>query len=86
MKYIIVGYTSNIDIKTNTAKVRYAKISFADTEAINQIPILDGWVDDVKEATTFYSRETADAMAEDLAYVPSSGYSRLCAISYGIED
>ena len=44
MKYVIVGYTSDIDIKTNTAKIRYAKIHFAKTELFelfDQIPVLD---------------------------------------------
>ena len=43
MKYVIVGYTSDIDIKTNTAKIRYAKIHFAKTELNDQIPVLDDW-------------------------------------------
>ena len=41
MKYVIIGYTSDIDIKTSTAKIRYAKIHFAKTELNNQIPVLD---------------------------------------------
>ena len=39
MKYVIVGYTSDIDIKANTAKIRYAH--FAKTELNNQIQVLD---------------------------------------------
>ena len=39
MKYVIVGYTSDIDIKTNTAKIRYAH--FAKAELNNRIPVLD---------------------------------------------
>ena len=41
MKYVIVGYTSDIDIKTNTAKIRYAKIRFAKNELSNQLSVLD---------------------------------------------
>ena len=39
MKYVIVGYTSDIDIKTNTAKIKYAH--FAKAELNNQIQVLD---------------------------------------------
>ena len=39
MKYVIVGYTSDIDIKTNAAKIRYAH--FAKAELNNQIQVLD---------------------------------------------
>ena len=39
MKYVIVGYTSDIDIKTNTTKIKYAH--FAKAELNNQIQVLD---------------------------------------------
>ena len=86
MKYVIVGYTSDIDIKTNTAKIRYAH--FAKTELNNQIPVLDDWVDDVLEATAFYSRKVADDVAYDLMYMTSSSadFSKPYVVSYGIAE
>ena len=86
MKYIIVGYTSDIDIKTNTAKIRYAH--FAKTESNNQISVLDDWVDDVLEATAFPSREAADDIAYDLMYMTSNSadFSKPYVVSYGIAE
>ena len=86
MKYVIVGYTSDIDIKTNTAKIRYAH--FAKTELNNQTPVLDDWVDDVREATAFYSREAADDVAYDLMHMTSDSadFSKPYAVSYGIVE
>ena len=86
MKYVIVGYTSDIDIKTNTAKIRYAH--FAKAELNNQIPVLDDWVDDVLEATAFYSRKAADDVAYDLMHMTSNSadFSKPYAVSYGIAE
>ena len=86
MKYIIVSYTSDIDIKTNTAKIRYAH--FAKTELNNQIPVLDDWVDDVLEATAFHSREAADDVAYDLMHMAfsSADFSKPYVVSYGIAE
>ena len=88
MKYVIVGYTSDIDIKANTAKIRYAKIHFAKTELNNRIPVLDDWVDDVLEATAFHSREAADDIAYDLMHMTSNSadFSKPYAVSYGIAE
>ena len=86
MKYVIVGYTSDIDIKTNTAKIRYAH--FAKAELNNQIPVLDDWVDDVRDATAFHSRKAADDIAYDLMHMTSSSadFCKLYAVSYGIAE
>ena len=86
MKYIIVGYTSDIDIKTNTAKIRYAH--FAKTESNNQTPVLDDWVDDVLEATVFHSREEADDVAYDLMHMTSNSadFCKPYVVSYGIAE
>ena len=86
MKYVIVGYTSDIDIKTNTAKIRYAH--FAKAELNNQIPVLDDWVDDVLEATAFYSRKAADDVAYDLMHMTSDSadFSKPYVVSYGIAE
>ena len=86
MKYVIVGYTSDIDIKTNTAKIRYAP--FAKAELNNQIPVLDDWVDDVLEATAFYSRKAADDVAYDLMHMTSNSadFSKPYVVSYGIAE
>ena len=88
MKYVIVGYTSDIDIKTNTAKIKYAKIHFAKTELNNQIPVLDDWVDDVRYATAFHSRKAADDVAYELMHMTSDSadFSKLYAVSYGIAE
>ena len=86
MKYVIVGYTSDIDIKTNTAKIRYAH--FAKAELNNQIPVLDDWVDDVRDATAFHSREAADDIAYDLMHMTSNSadFSKPYVVSYGIAE
>ena len=86
MKYVIVGYTSDIDIKTNTAKIRYAH--FAKTESNNQTPVLDDWVDDVLEATIFHSREEADDVAYDLMHMTfnSADFCKPYVVSYGIAE
>ena len=86
MKYVIVGYTSDIDIKTNTAKIKYAH--FAKAELNNQIPVLDDWVDDVRDATAFHSREAADDVAYDLMHMTSDSadFSKPYAVSYGIAE
>ena len=88
MKYIIVGYTSDIDIKTNTAKIRYAKIHFAKTELNNQILVLDDWVDDIRDATAFHSKKAADDVAYDLMHMTSSSadFCKPYVVSYGIAE
>ena len=88
MKYVIVGYTSDIDIKTNTAKIRYAKIHFAKNELSNQLPVLDDWVDNVSDATAFHSREAADDVAYDLMHMTSSSadFCKPYVVSYGIAE
>ena len=86
MKYVIVGYTSDIDIKTNTAKIRYAH--FAKAELNNQIPVLDDWVDDVLEATAFHSIKAADDVAYELMHMTfdSADFSKPYVVSYGIAE
>ena len=86
MKYVIVGYTSDIDIKTNTAKIRYAH--FAKAELNNQIPVLDDWVDDVRDATAFHSRKAADDVAYELMHMTSDSadFSKPYVVSYGIAE
>lgn len=86
MKYVIVGYTSNIDIKTSTAKIRYAH--FAKAELNNKIPVLDDWVDDVLDATAFHSRKAADDVAYDLMHMTSNSadFSKPYVVSYGIAE
>ena len=86
MKYVIVGYTSDIDIKTNTAKIRYAH--FAKAELNNQIPVLDDWVDDVLEATAFHSRKAADDIVYDLIHMTSDSadFSKPYVVSYVIAE
>lgn len=86
MKYVIVGYTSDIDIKTNTAKVRYAH--FAKAELNNQIPVLDDWVDNVRDATAFHSRKAVDDIVYDLMHMTSDSadFSKPYVVSYGIAE
>ena len=86
MKYAIVGYTSDIDVKTNTAKIKYAH--FAKAELNNQIPVLDDWVDDVRDATAFHSRKAADDVAYDLVHMTSDSadFCKPYAVSYGIAE
>ena len=88
MKYVIIGYTSDIDIKTSTAKIRYAKIHFAKTELNNQIPVLDDWVDDVLDATAFHSRKVADDVVYDLMHMTSNSadFCKHYVVSYGIAE
>ena len=86
MKYVIVGYTSDIDIETNAAKIRYAH--FAKAELNNKIPVLDDWVDDVRDATAFHSRKAADDIAYDLMHMTSNSadFSKPYVVSYGIAE
>ena len=86
MKYVIVGYTSDIDIKTNTAKIRYAH--FAKAELNHRIQVLDDWVDDVRDATAFHSRKAADDIAYDLMHMTSSSadFCKPYVVSYGIAE
>ena len=86
MKYVIVGYTSDIDIKTNTAKIKYAH--FAKAELNNQIQVLDDWVDDVRDATAFHSRKAADDIAYDLMHMTSNSadFCKPYVVSYGIAE
>ena len=50
MKYIVIGYTSNINIKTNTAMIRYLS---CEDEQLH-------WTDNVLDATTYNSRQEAE--------------------------
>ena len=50
MKYIVIGYTSNINIKTNTAMIRY--LSCEDEQLY--------WNNNVSDATTYNSRREAE--------------------------
>lgn len=50
MKYIVIGYTSNINIKTNTATIRY--LSY-EAEQLH-------WNNNVSDATTYNSRREAE--------------------------
>lgn len=50
MKYIVIGYTSNINIKTNTATIRYLS---CEDEQLH-------WNDNVLDATTYNSRQEAE--------------------------
>ena len=86
MKYVIVCYTSDIDIKTNTAKIRYAH--FAKAELNNRIQVLDDWVDDVRDATAFHSRKAADDVAYELMHMTSDSadFSKPYVVSYGIAE
>lgn len=86
MKYVIVGYISDIDIKTNTAKIRYAH--FAKAELNNRIQVLDDWVDDVRDATAFHSRKAADDVAYELMHMTSDSadFSKPYVVSYGIAE
>ena len=86
MKYVIVGYTSDIDIKTNTVKIRYAH--FAKAELNNRIQVLDDWVDDVRDATAFHSRKAADDVAYELMHMTSDSadFSKPYVVSYGIAE
>ena len=86
MKYVIVCYTSDIDIKTNTAKIRYAH--FAKAELNNRIPVLDDWVDDIRDATAFHSRKAADDIAYELMHMTSDSadFSKPYVVSYGIAE
>ena len=86
MKYVIVGYTSDIDIKTNAAKIRYAH--FAKAELNNQIPVLDDWVDNVHDATAFHSRKAADDIVYDLMHMTSDSadFCKPYVVSYGIAE
>ena len=86
MKYVIVCYTSDIDIKTNTAKIKYAH--FAKAELNNHIQVLDDWVDDVLDATAFHSRKAADDVAYEFMHMTSDSadFSKPSAVSYGIAE
>ena len=80
MKYIIIGFTSDINIKTNTAKIRYAQIEFVDTEVMGKVPTLKGWTEDINEATRFNERCDADRL------VNCFNISDKCFISYGVDN
>ena len=86
MKYVIVCYTSDSDIKTNTAKIRYAH--FAKAELNNRIQVLDDWVDDVRDATAFHSRKVADDVVYDLMHMTSNSadFCKHYVVSYGIAE
>lgn len=62
VKYIIIGYTSDIDVINNTAKIKYV------TKTID-------WTENINEADLFETREKADQFIEDckLRYARSYG-------------
>lgn len=73
-KYIIVGYTSDINIRKNTARIVYAKLYY-DRNKLR----LFNWTDNVKEASKIDSKNEADSFIEDMCF------KDIKAISYGIE-
>lgn len=52
MKYIIIGYTSDIDIKSNTTKIRYLAFSTGFAPA-------PYWTENINEAISFTNRDEA---------------------------
>lgn len=80
MKYIIIGFTSDIDIKTNTAKITYAKLRCLETdEGVRYVT--EAWTEDFNKATRLESRYQADEIIKALGYT-----SPVHAISYGVKD
>ena len=55
MKYIIIGYTSDINIKTNTAKIKYLYMSKSGYK----------WTSDISKAFRFHTRNIAECEIED---------------------
>ena len=76
MKYIIIGYTSDIDIKTNSAKIRYAVMYPDQYDSLR----LTSWTDDLRKATKLNNRQASEHFALSLS---TQGIK---AVSYGIED
>ncbi len=74
MKYIIIGYTSNIDIKSNTAKITYMSKSNADCCV---------WTDDIKQAYSFKTRRQAEMFIYSRTV---NCMNPIKMISYGIEE
>lgn len=60
MKYVIIGYTSDINIKTNTAVINYLS---CEDEQLH-------WNDNISDATTYNSRSEAEEIITkyDLIY------------------
>lgn len=65
MKYIIVGYTANIDTKLNITKINYVADQLY-------------WTDDIKDALYFDTRKQADEFIENcnLRYAVSYGVNK----------
>ena len=68
MKYVIIGYTSDINIKTNTAAINYLR---CEDEQLY-------WSDNISDATTYNSRREAEEVITkyDLIYAVSYGVQK----------
>lgn len=68
MKYVIIGYTSDINIKTNTAVINYLS---CEDEQLH-------WSDNISDATTYNSRREAEEVITkyDLIYAVSYGVQK----------
>ena len=68
MKYIIIGYTSDINIKTNTAVINYLR---CEDEQLH-------WSDNISDAITYNSRREAEEVITkyDLIYAVSYGIKK----------
>lgn len=68
MKYVIIGYTSDINIKTNTAVINYLR---CEDEQLH-------WNDNISDATTYNSRREAEEVITkyDLIYAVSYGVQK----------
>lgn len=64
MKYIIIGYTNDIDIKSNTAKIKYLH---CDHTGFYKYDFY--WVDELDLATTFDYREDAQEIIDQYDYL-----------------
>lgn len=68
MKYVIIGYTSDINIKTNTAVINYLR---CEDEQLY-------WSDNISDAITYNSRREAEEVITkyDLIYAVSYGVQK----------
>lgn len=73
MKYIIIGYTSDIDIKSNTVKIKYFVLAFS-----NGFAPVPYWTDNIDEVIYFSSRIEAQHV------IDICGFDN--CIVYGIGD
>ena len=73
MKYIIIGFTSDIDIKNNTAKIRY----YYDSCPFDEFYI-DGWSENIQQAERFNTRDAAEQRIINACLKD--------CIAYGIEE